>query len=338
MAGVVATCLGLLTTPAYADGTVSEEAKVYFANGVELLQTTPPSYQDAYYQFKLAYEKSGSWKVLGNLGLCALKLERDGEALANYERYLSEGGNEIEAGERQALVREMALITGNSATVELTFSEPNAEVVVTRAGSNVPPQAYKAEGTSLSLGLRAGTQELVATAPDGRKLEWRFVLSPRTRVVHNFDFDAPAPRTGAQAGPAPNSARDGGSTGGGVRVAGYVVTGAGLIAIGSGVVVGVLSQDKEEDANSECDTMTRLCPDDAARKRRDSGIESAENLAQISNIMWIGGGLITLGGVAMIIFGGPSRSDTGHSSVLSNVAFTPQLGPNGGALFATGRF
>src|SRR5262245_21338337 len=61
--------------PASVQEAISEEAKLYFANGVELLQDQPPNYTDAYYQFKLAYEKSGSWKVLGNLGLCAMKLE-----------------------------------------------------------------------------------------------------------------------------------------------------------------------------------------------------------------------------------------------------------------------
>src|SRR5690348_14275918 len=32
-------------------------AKMHFANGVELLQATPPNYQDAFRQFQLAYEK-----------------------------------------------------------------------------------------------------------------------------------------------------------------------------------------------------------------------------------------------------------------------------------------
>jgi len=71
----------LATRVTHAEEKISEEAKLYFQNGVELVQNQPPNYQDAYYQFKLAWDRSHSWKVLGNWGLCALKLERDGEAI-----------------------------------------------------------------------------------------------------------------------------------------------------------------------------------------------------------------------------------------------------------------
>ena len=103
---------------ASAEEAISEEAKLYFRNGVELIQGSPPNYQDAYYQFKLAYEKSKSWKVLGNLGLCSFKLERDGEALDAYNEYLKSGGNEIDPEERKALERDVLVITGNSAARE----------------------------------------------------------------------------------------------------------------------------------------------------------------------------------------------------------------------------
>src|SRR5262245_22688218 len=126
---------------------VSEEAKQYFRNGVELIQGSPPNYQDAYYQFKLAYDKSKSWKVLGNLGLCAFKLERDGEALDAYNEYLKSGGSEVDPEERKQLERDVLLITGNSAAVSLVSSVADVEVIDARAGSSVPPQTYKFQGT-----------------------------------------------------------------------------------------------------------------------------------------------------------------------------------------------
>src|SRR5262245_6642638 len=89
--------------PAHAKEQISEEARAYFRNGVELLQATPPNYQDAYYQFKLAFDKSNSWKVLGNMGLCAVNLERDGEALRYYDDYLKRGGKDINKEERAAI-------------------------------------------------------------------------------------------------------------------------------------------------------------------------------------------------------------------------------------------
>jgi hypothetical protein len=114
MSAAFAAVLGTASL-ASAEETISEEAKLYFRNGVELIQSNPPNYQDAYYQFKLAYEKSKSWKVLGNLGLCSFKLERDGEALDAYNQYLKSGGNDIDPEERKALERDVLVITGNSA-------------------------------------------------------------------------------------------------------------------------------------------------------------------------------------------------------------------------------
>jgi hypothetical protein len=46
----------LLVSTARAQDAIPEDAKLYFRNGVELIQSQPPNYQDAYYQFKLAWE------------------------------------------------------------------------------------------------------------------------------------------------------------------------------------------------------------------------------------------------------------------------------------------
>ena len=54
-----------------------------------------PRYEDAYREFKAAYAASPSYKILGNLGLCAMKIERDAEAIDAYEKYLKEAGPEL---------------------------------------------------------------------------------------------------------------------------------------------------------------------------------------------------------------------------------------------------
>ena len=195
----------LLSASAYGQEAISEEAKGYFRNGVELLESQPPNYQDAYYQFKLAYEKSNSWKVLGNLGLCALKLERDGEAIQYYKEYLDRGGTEIGPEERSQLERDILLVNGNTATVKLISSIPDIEIVDARAGTVVSPQTYKFQGTELELRLRGGQHTLTANAPDGKTLRWEVALSPGKEVTHTFDFSAPEETPGqpvTQPGPA----------------------------------------------------------------------------------------------------------------------------------------
>src|SRR3954470_22975040 len=97
---------------------IPEDAKLYFRNGVELIQGQSPNYQDAYYQFQLAWEKSKSWKVLSNWGLTALKLERDGEAIWAYTEYLKQ--KDIDPEERKDLERDLLLLNGNAASVSLS--------------------------------------------------------------------------------------------------------------------------------------------------------------------------------------------------------------------------
>src|SRR5258706_13658285 len=88
-------CLAGLAPPrvAHADDVqITPEARARFGAGVNLLKDPEgPRYEEAYREFKAAYAASPSYKILGNLGLCAMKLERDEEAIAAYDRYLKEG-------------------------------------------------------------------------------------------------------------------------------------------------------------------------------------------------------------------------------------------------------
>src|SRR5262245_18752054 len=92
--GVIAT----LAQAARADEVqISDKARDHFRAGVNFLQDPDGArYEEAYREFKTAYADSPSWKILGNLGLAAMKLERDGEAIEAYQKYLSEGGTQVD--------------------------------------------------------------------------------------------------------------------------------------------------------------------------------------------------------------------------------------------------
>src|SRR4051812_8414633 len=79
-------CLASVASPAIAhadDVQITPEARGRFSAGVNLLKDPEgPRYEEAYREFKAAYAASPSYKILGNLGLCAMKLERDEEAIA----------------------------------------------------------------------------------------------------------------------------------------------------------------------------------------------------------------------------------------------------------------
>lgn len=336
-------------TVALADARTSDEANLYFSNGVELLQNDPPNYQDAYHQFRRAYEVSKSWKALGNLGLCAFKLERDGEALDHYTEYLKRGGKEIDPGERAALQKEMLLITSNSAVVELSSSEPNVQLLDSRAGSSAPAQAYKLTQDKLTLRLRAGVHTLTATDPrSGRRVTWEVALSPNEELAHTFDFSKPeapsAAPSPAPSGPGtpnfnqPEAART--TTGGTVRIVGFVTVGVGAAALIGGGVAGMLSSQKEEEAADAarlagCGAVDG-CPKDAPVASLNEDQKSAASLARTANILFIAGGIVAAGGIGMIVFGGPTET-TSQGAALQ-LKITPVVGLGGGGLFASGRF
>jgi hypothetical protein len=332
----------LWAAPAAAEDAIPEEAKLYFKNGVELIQSQPPNYQDAYYQFKLAWEKSKSWKVLSNWGLCALKLERDGEAIWAYTEYLKQSGKDVDPDERKDLERDLLLLNGNAASVTVTSDVPDLEVIDARAGSAVPPQTYRLEGGRLALRLRAGSHTLTASS-QGKSLKWDVTLSPGRTEEHRFDL---ADSSGAAAAaPAPAAASPITSTtaapnkdvvkpsGGTVRKVGYIVTGAGLLALGGGAFLGAQAKQDEKQLREDCHNLPATgysCPDSS-----ESGFDKAIDKANMANVLMIAGGVVAAGGVAMIIWGGPKKA---NATSAASFQLSPLFGPHDAGVFAQGSF
>jgi hypothetical protein len=304
------------------------KARLLFSNGVELLQASPPNYQDAFPQFLAAYEKSGrSWKVLGNLGLCALQLERDGEALTYYRRYLDEGGDGIDAEERKAIEKELLLVEGNLAQVSVSSPEQGVRIKVSRQGSTAPTQVYGLAGEGMTLGLRAGT--LTLTAEAGSKTQtWEVVLSPGQKTEHVFDFAEPAP-TGDAARGTPARVADSAPGTSPVRLSGFVTAGVGVAALIGGGVTGFLSKQSEDDARAQCNG--NVC---ALAARED--FDRADSLATLTNVLLIGGGVLAATGVTLIVLGGDS--EVSGPAQTARVFLTPTVLPQGGGLGATGTF
>jgi hypothetical protein len=327
--GILSLLLALVwTSPAGAQQAISEEAKLYFRNGVELLEQSPPNYQDAYHQFKRAYESSQSWKVLGNLGLCSLKLERDGEALEHYQKYLEQGGSEVDPEERSAIERDLLLVKGNLARVDFTSDQPEVQLTDARQGTSAPPQLYAINGPT-SLGLRAGTHTLVARA-QGKELEWEVVLAPGQTVSHEFKFAdpvvAPVSAPPAKAVEAPPAAESS-SSGSTLRTVGFVTAGAGAAALIGGVVTAVLKKKNEDEAKKQC--IGDVCAETAEAK-----FEKADKFAKMTNILLIGGGVLAATGVTLIVVGGSQSSNPGSA----RLSVSPAVGRGEAGVVAQGAF
>lgn len=297
-----------------------EAAKRYFQNGVELITGSEPNYQDAFYQFQLAYQESAkSWKVLGNLGLCALKLERDADALAYYEQYLKKGGNEIAPEERNAIEQDLLLLRGNLAVVRITSPVADLQVVDRRSGSKAPPQSYKLKDGVLDLQLRAGSHNLTASSGD-RRLSWDVVLEPKGSTSHVFDFDAAvapatAPATAApppaepKPAPAPGPEAAPASSGSNLRIPAFVAFGVGAVGLGVGGYFLWQSSDytKQSDRVFACNARPDHC--NPAEKAEVLRLVDASSDAKVrSGIAFGVGGAAIITGIVLLVVSKDSPS------------------------------
>src|ERR1700733_9678367 len=149
----------LVAVPARgADPPISEEARAHFKAGVNLLQDPDGErVEDAYREFKAAYAISSSSKVLGNIAYCAMRLERDGEAIDAYSRYLRDV-TDIDPEERAQITRDLQTLEVGLVRLELKIDQLDARVSDVRVpvkGGTIT-NAYGPVRGRIELGVRPG--------------------------------------------------------------------------------------------------------------------------------------------------------------------------------------
>src|SRR5688572_24477559 len=156
--------LSMLGT-AHADEKVSENANRRFAQGVRYLTSQDPGrYEKAYREFKAAYADSPSWKILGNLGIVAHELERDGEAIDAFEAFLDRGGKELPADERKQFKEDLALVKAGYSTLTIETQPSGAWIIDERLPDTGEPivNRYGPTKGKLELRIRAGHHRIRA--------------------------------------------------------------------------------------------------------------------------------------------------------------------------------
>lgn len=339
---VVALACVLPSPPAYAEDPPRgaapspeqvEEARRLFRVGVSLLEDPDGAkYEEARAQFQRAYELSGNWKVLANLGLCQLKLERDGEAVASYEKYLSEGGKNIDPDERAQVERDLGVLKAQVVSVKLTFPAGGIDFTDQRTDSrgNKIINAYKATADTMSIGVHPGDHVFTARLP-GRSVNWETALAPGSQAEHKFEA---APEQAASPSPQGSDASGlhGTETGGpadqgtgtrpiptGVWV-GAAATGA--LAVGA-VVTGVMALGARSDFNAINDGTHSLA-------EKNDAHDKATSLALVNTII-SGAAVVGAGVTAYLFFTRPTEHPTEARTVVA-----PWVTSNGGGLAVGG--
>src|SRR4051812_17202184 len=188
-------------SPAAAAPAISEQAKQHFNAGVALLQDPEgEKVEEAYRQFRTAYDLSGSAKILGNMGFCAMRLERDGEAIDAYSRYLREV-TDIDAEERAQIVRDLQTLTVGVTRLTLEMNAPAGMILDERVpvrGARVT-NAYGPVNGKLEIGVRPGHHVFTAKAAGRDDAVWEVEAYAGAREHHAFVLKEPVKAAPVQA-------------------------------------------------------------------------------------------------------------------------------------------
>ena len=348
--GLIGTGLAalLLALPAMAaDVAINEDARAHFTAGVNLLQDPDGArYEEAYREFKAAYTASPSWKILGNLGISAMKLERDGEAIEAYKKYLAEGGKQIEADERAQFQRDLATLEAGVVRLTLDSDPTGATLEDERfpASGNAIRNSYAISGP-LQIGVRAGRHRFTAKVAGRPDAVWDVELSPKQQQSYTFKFADAAAAGSAGAGPAtaaPTGDQPGGvaidsnSTKGmnGMRIGAFVALGVGVVGLGAGTVFGLQAKGKYQDANDitdrECGAGASDCALGDAFPAWKSASDDADSAKTLSLVGFIVGGVGVATGVTLFVLSSGKKEQPAAAKV------EPYLGV--GALGVRGSF
>jgi hypothetical protein len=296
-----------------ADAPAVQEGKRAFKAGVLLLQDPDGAkYDEALVEFRRAYQALGTWKVLGNIGLCALKLERDGEAIEAYEKYLAGGRAEIDKDEREQVGRDLQRLRAQVVKVhiEAPAGTQLTDDRTTTQGLHVG-NIYAMTGASIDLGLHPGHHLVVAKNAQAQA-RWEADLAPASSVSHKFELVNAAPETPAAAPPpnvAPPSTPAPAVTLGAdsftsespksSRTPAYVAGGIGVLGIGAGVLFAVMRSSKISETEDLCKGPSGACPE--SQKARVDELDSAVRTNGTLSLIGFGVGAVGLATGAVLL-------------------------------------
>jgi hypothetical protein len=330
---------------------VSENASRRFSQGVRYLTSQDPGrYEKAYREFKAAYADSPSWKILGNLGIAAHELERDGEAIDAFTAYLERGKKELGREERKQFKEDLEVLQAGYSTVTIETDPDGAWILDERLPETGEPIVNRYGPTSgkLELRVRAGHHRVVAELSGHESVAWEFSDPPGGSSAHRFDLQPPPPppvaevRTEAPVEANASDIRSDSRSGSpALRATSYVAFGLGVAGAAVGtyfLLDGFDKRDKADGLFADCEAELPGCAPGATLRPAAQDAEKAEGSAfQRSMLSYVAGGALAATGIILFIVSSPdSASDGGPPDGGREAWLTPWLSPDG--VGVSGRF
>jgi hypothetical protein len=153
--------------------------------------------EEAYREFKLAYELSNSMNALKGMGLCAMELERDGEAINLIGKVLAARGDQLEPADKKQLESDLKALEAAVAWVTISVDRPGATIIDTRTPARGYPitNRYTSSETGTKVGIHPGQHEFRAIVEGEPEQVWRVEIPNGGKLSHAFEFDKGKPVT-----------------------------------------------------------------------------------------------------------------------------------------------
>ncbi len=317
----------LMCALSWSGPATAADSAATFAEAVELF--TAKKHQEALPLFRQAHEASGSPNARIYIARCLLELGKVPEAYEEMKATVEDATAKAETQEkyvptRDSAAAELALLERRVGKLIVAITEPPAGTVVQVNGSELDVARFglpmAVEPGMVTVSVRAPGKESVdreVEVPAGQTRSLALTLQEEG----NGD-DSDAPPVG------PDTTGEAGTSGGGFRIAGFVVAGLGLAGVGVFAVTASMAKSEFDELDEECGGVT--CP-----VSEQGRVDDGRSLATVANISLIAGSALLVGGVAMVIFGGPAEPGDSASARLT---VAPMVGPETGGLTFVGRF
>lgn len=336
-AGLLAATLAASAASAQQPGDAARMAAAQqrFDRGYELFDRH--DYATAIAEFRASLELVASPNTRLYVGLCLLQTGPLAEAHAELQRAFTEARDRAVADPRYANAR-------NIAERELTALRPRLGRLVVRADGAPDGASYRAGGVEvlpamfgLPLYFDPGEVAVTAEAPGRSPFRRTVRLTPDTTTEVAVTFDrAGAPATATRTPDvvrveAPRPLPVERVSGGGVRTAGYVVGGLGVLGVGAFVLFGNFASTRYDEVSLACGG--RRC----ATRTQESAIDEGETWQLAANVsLGVGVGLLVTGAI-MIAVGGP-RVTVEELEERRTARLAPFLDVSGGTAGVRGAF
>lgn len=321
------------------DDSVKARTKQHFAAGLAHIDDPAgPRYEDAYREFHAAYAETPALSIAGNIGTCALYLERDAEAIEMYELFLSKAKpSDISKKKREQMQKDVQALRAGLVRISVR-TKPDAGVLVdqrfTASGTIVVNRYPVVQGVA-SLGIHPGNHKIAFEADGHEPQSWAFDASPASQHEHAFALESVA-RVKHSTGHEPTSAPREASKEQGINLNNrkhtsalvYVGTAAtGALALGA-VGLGLVARSK----NAEYEGVN-----DGAHTEQASDLRSDTKKLLLAADVLAGVAVISAGVTLYVYLSGDTKGKASMAAA-NPWRVSPLLGPERLGLAFKGKF